>query len=136
MLHVASIAERVSNIGVGSERQAHRNVSFSRCPVRRPRLYWPSWKLPTVGHCSVEHARRVDTFVFQPCQKGQRAAAWINPGHAPLQRLPGFRPDHSRPAMSTSENARLRLPGAAVHTGVLAYLFSVLFHNLQVPADH
>ena len=57
------------------------------------------------------------------------------------ERLLGFRPDHSRPAMSTSakielENARLRLLGSAVHTGLLACLFSVFFHNLQVPAAH
>ena len=44
--------------------------------------------------------------------------------------------------MSTSaktwelEHARLRLFGAAVPTGVLAILFSVLFHNLQVPVAH
>ena len=67
---------------------------------------------------------------------------WLCPDVDARERLLGFRPDHSRPAMSTSaktwelEHARLRLFGAAVPTGVLAILFSVLFHNLQVPAAH
>ena len=49
----------------------------------------------------------------------------------------GFRPEHSRPALSTSaktwelENARLRLSGTAVHTGVFENLFSVLFHTTK-----
>ena len=34
------------------------------------------------------------------------------------------------------ENARLRQLGSGVRTGLLAYLFSVSFHNLQVPAAH
>ena len=56
--------------------------------------------------------------------------------------LLGFRPDHSRPAMSTSaktwelENARLRLFGTAVHAGCSRICSRSLFHNFQVPAAH
>ena len=32
----------------------------SRCPIRRPRLYWLSWKLPVVDHYSVQRAKGVD----------------------------------------------------------------------------
>ena len=118
----------------------------SRCPVRRPRLYCLSWKLPVVGHCSIEHAKRVDTSVFQPCKKratsrrldqprmvshGKRTVAtsdtyrrktasnsrfcrcfwqdgltnsetWRCPDADERERLLSFRPDHSRPAVSTS----------------------------------
>ena len=34
------------------------------------------------------------------------------------------------------ESARLRLLGTTVHTGVLAYVFSVSFHSHQVPTAH
>ena len=56
---------------------------------------------------------------------------WRCPDADERERLLGFRPDHSRTAMSTSakncelENARLRLLGSAAHTGLLAFLFAV-----------
>ena len=52
----------------------------SRCPIRRPRLYWLSWQLPAVDHYSVQRSRRVDALVFHPCEKRRRATAWISPG--------------------------------------------------------
>ena len=213
---VASVLECASNIDVEIRDKISRALNVkpievcpsSRCPTRRFRLYWLSWKLHAIDHYSVERAKWVDVLVFQPCEKGRRATAWISPGwvshcrlavatvcaalsargaatdatgYAPCghqalarweedsfkcppyhylwqngfnaktwrcpnanerERLLSFRPDHSGPALSTSaeawevENARLRLLGTAVHTGVLAYFFSVFFRSHQVPPAH
>ena len=68
-----------------------------------------------------------------------KAKTWRCPDADERERLLGFRPDHSRPALGTSakcwelEAARLRPSGTAVHTNVFSYLFYVFFHSHQVP---
>ena len=47
----------------------------SRCPVRRPRLYRLSWKIPAVGHYTVERAKKSRYFGF-PAVKKKSAAIY------------------------------------------------------------
>ena len=69
---VAFLAESASRIDVHLRHSISRALHVkpvemcpsSRCPIRRPRLYWLSWKLPAVGHYSVERAKGVDTLIF------------------------------------------------------------------------
>ena len=84
---VAFIAEGAKNIVVEIWDEISRALNVkpievcpsSRCPRRRPRLCWVSWK-HAVDHSSVQRAKGVDVLDFQRCEKGRRATAWISPG--------------------------------------------------------
>ena len=70
----------------------------SRCPVRRPRLCWLSWKLTAVGHYTVELAKKSILWFFSSVKKGNepqlgsiqdglaqqtlRCHHWCRPAHA------------------------------------------------------
>ena len=62
------VAECASNIDVEIRDSISRALNVksievctsSRCPIRRPRLYWLSWQLPAVDHYSVQRAERVE----------------------------------------------------------------------------
>ena len=77
---VAFIAECVSNIDVDIRDSISRALNVkptemcpsSRCPVRRPRLYWLSSKLTAVGHFSYCLARKKSRyFGFSAERKGK-----------------------------------------------------------------
>ena len=100
---------------------------------------WLSWKLPAVGHYSVERAKGVDTLIFQPCGKGQRAIAWISPrwsrtGNSPL---PPFVPLVARwekdnfkfPLYHTARNnfERFRVLGISCQIRIFIFVVAIFF---------
>ena len=65
------------------------------CHCRRPRLYWPSWKIEAQGEESIKDAGLWWAWSF-PCVRGP-ASDWLEPGCTWTPKAPGLLPTFTRP---------------------------------------